>query len=153
MEKNQENQSKAAEIARREFIQKSLLLVGGTIGASWLLSACGKSSTTTPAAAGPNVNFTIDLSTTQYSSLKTNGNYVYVNSIIVARDSSGNFIALYEVCPHAGCTIMFNGTNQFPCPCHGSIFDESGNVVQGPATSGVKKYTCTLNGTILTVQG
>jgi len=76
-----------------------------------------------------------------------------VNSTIVARDSSGNFVALYDVCPHAGCTISFNGTNQFPCPCHGSIFDESGNVVQGPATSGVKKYTCTLNGTKLTVTG
>ena len=140
-------------VDRRDFLQKSLLIAGGAIGASWLLEACSKSSSSTPAASGPSVNFTIDLSTSQYSSLNTKGNYLYVSNTIVARDSSGNFVALYDVCTHAGCTISFNGTNQFPCPCHGSIFDENGNVVQGPATSGVKKYTCTLNGTKLTVSG
>ena len=141
------------KVDRRDFIQKSLLIAGGAIGVSWLMEACGKSSSSTPAAAGPSVNFTIDISTTQYKVLQTNGNYLYVSSTIVARDSSGNFVALYDVCPHAGCTLSFNGASQFPCPCHGSIFDESGNVVQGPATSGVKKYTCTLNGTKLTVAG
>jgi cytochrome b6-f complex iron-sulfur subunit len=153
METNLEKQAPKKEIDRRDFIQKSLLAVGGTIGVAWLLEACGKSSSSTPAASGPSENFTIDISTSQYSSLQKNGNYVYVNSTIVARDLSGNFIALYDVCPHAGCTITFNGTSQFPCPCHGSIFDEGGNVVQGPATSPVRKYTCTLIGTKLTVAG
>ncbi len=153
MEKKQEQHSLTNEIARREFIQKSILIVGGAVGASWLLSACGKSNTSPSAASAPNVNFTIDINKSPYTSLQTNGNYVYVNTTIVARDSSGNFVALYDVCPHAGCTFTFNGTNQFPCPCHGSIFDENGNVIQGPATSGVKKYTCALKGTQLTVSG
>jgi cytochrome b6-f complex iron-sulfur subunit len=153
MKKKHEAQIESNEIARREFIQKSILFVGGAIGASWLLSACGKSNSSPAASTAPNVNFTIDISKTPYTSLQTNGNYVYVNTTIVARDSVGNFVALYDVCPHAGCTIAFNSTNQFPCPCHGSIFDESGNVVQGPATSGVKKYTCTVKGTQLTVAG
>ncbi len=61
MEEKQENQAKANEIARREFIQKSLLLVGGTVGASWLLSSCGKSSTPAPVATAPSVNITIDM--------------------------------------------------------------------------------------------
>ncbi len=152
MEKNPEKQTVKSNIDRRDFLQKSLLLAGGTVGASWLLSACGKSSTSA-AASGPSVNFTIDLSSTQYKSLKTKGSYVYVNTTIVACDASGNYVALYSVCPHAGCDIIFDGSSQFPCPCHGSIFDESGNVVQGPASSGVRKYTCTLNGNILTVAG
>jgi cytochrome b6-f complex iron-sulfur subunit len=152
MEIESENQSKKEKIDRRDFLQKSVYIVGGVVGVSWLLNACSKSGSS-PASSGPSVNFTIDISTPQYSALQTKGNYLYVNNTIVAHDSSGNYVALYDVCPHAGCTIAFNGANQFPCPCHGSIFDESGNVVQGPATSGVKKYTCTLNGTKLTVAG
>lgn len=126
--------------------------MGGAVGASWLLNACAKSNSS-PAPAGPSVNLTIDISTPQYSSLQTKGNYVYVNNTIIAHDNSGNYVALYDVCTHAGCTIAFNGANQFPCPCHGSIFDENGKVVQGPASTPVKKYTCTLNGTTLTVAG
>lgn len=152
MEIQPENKPGKKEINRRDFLQKTALVVGGTIGASWLLDACGKSNPS-PSSSGPSVNFTIDISTPQYKTLQTKGNYVYVNSTIIAHDSSGNYVALYDVCPHAGCTIAFDGTNQFPCPCHGSIFDENGNVVQGPAASGVKKYTCTLSGTKLTVAG
>lgn len=154
METEKEGLPPKNAIDRRDFLQKSIYLVGGAVGATWLLNACGKSNPS-PSSGAPSVNFTIDISTSQYSSLQTNGNYVYANNgeVIVARDKSGNFIALYDVCPHAGCTIGFNGTNQFPCPCHGSIFDENGNVVQGPASTGVKKYTCTLVGTKLTVSG
>jgi len=152
METEPEGLPQKGAIDRRDFLQKSILLVGGAVGATWLLNACGKSNPA-PASSAPSLNFTIDISTPQYSSLLTNGNYLYSNNAIIARDKSGNFIALYNICPHSGCTIAFNGTNQFPCPCHGSIFDENGNVVQGPATTGVKKYTCTLVGTKLTVSG
>jgi cytochrome b6-f complex iron-sulfur subunit len=153
MKTESENHAEKREIDRRDFCKKSLLAIAGVAGASWLLESCAKSNSSTPAPAGPSVNFTIDLSTAQYSGLLTKGNYAYVNNTIIARDSSGNYIALYDVCTHAGCTIAFNGTNQFPCPCHGSIFDESGNAVQGPASAPVKKYTCTLSGTKLTVAG
>jgi len=152
METGLEDQPDKKEIDRRDFLQKSIYLVGGAVGAAWLLNACGKGSSS-PSSNAPSVNFTIDISTSQYNSLQANGNYLYANNLIIARDNAGKFIALYDVCPHAGCTISFNGTNQFPCPCHGSIFDENGNVVQGPATIGVKKYTCTLVGTKLTVTG
>ncbi|HTA81389.1 MAG TPA: Rieske (2Fe-2S) protein [Bacteroidia bacterium] len=135
---------------RRDFVKKSVILACGVAGGSAFLEACSKKSST-PSA--PNVNFTIDISSSQYSALQTNGGYVYSNSIIIARDSNGNFVALYDVCPHAGCTIQFNSRNQFPCPCHGSLFDENGNVINGPATSGVKKYNTSLSGTILTVYG
>lgn len=139
---------------RRDFIQKSLFAAGGITAVSMLIESCSKNNNSpSPAPAAPTVNFTIDISTSQYKALQTNGNYVYSSNLIIARDSQGNFIALYDVCPHAGCTIMFNGTNQFPCPCHGSVFDESGNVINGPAASGVKKYNTSLSGTQLHVWG
>ncbi len=137
---------------RRDFLQKSIILSCGIAGASAFLEACKKNNNTTTA---PTVNFTIDISSSQYSALQQNGGYVYnsANNIIIARDHSGNFIALYDVCPHAGCTIQFDGKSTFPCPCHGSLFDENGNVTQGPATSGVKKYSTSLKGTQLNVFG
>jgi cytochrome b6-f complex iron-sulfur subunit len=137
---------------RRDFLRNTILAACGVAGAAAILESCKKSSTTSNA---PTVDFTIDISTSQYSALKSNGGYVYYSqySIIIARDSSGNFIALYDVCSHAGCTIQFDGRSQFPCPCHGSIFNESGGVVNGPATSGVKKYNTTLTGTSLRVYG
>jgi cytochrome b6-f complex iron-sulfur subunit len=137
---------------RKEFIKKSFFLAGAVAGGAVLLESCGKQNST-PASSAPTLDFTIDISTSQYNALQHNGNYVYANSVIIARDNSGNFIALYDVCPHAGCVVQFNGTSQFPCPCHGSDFDNNGNVISGPAASGLKKYNTTLTGTMLRVYG
>lgn len=154
METEKEGLPQKSIMDRRDFLQKTIYLLGGAVGTAWLLEACGKSNPA-PASTAPTVNFTIDISKSPYTALVNNGGYVYANNseIIIARDNTGKLVALYDICTHAGCTIGFNGTNQFPCPCHGSIFDENGNVVQGPASTGVKKYTCTLVGTQLTVSG
>ncbi len=137
---------------RRDFIEKSFILAFGVAGAGAFLEACQKSSQAPPA---PTVNFTIDISTPPYTELQQNGGYAYYgpSNIIIARDSSGNFIALYDICTHKGCTILFNGNNEFPCPCHGSVYNENGNVIHGPATQGVKKYNTSLNGTKLNIYG
>ena len=38
-----------------------------------------------------------------------------------------------RVCTHLGCTVMWNeAEKRFECPCHGGIFDEEGNVIEGP---------------------
>jgi cytochrome b6-f complex iron-sulfur subunit len=137
---------------RKEFILKSVLAVCGVAGGAMFIESCKKGSNT-PASTAPTLDFTIDISTLQYNALQTNGNYLYANSVIIARDHGGNFIALYDVCPHAGCMVQFNGTSQFPCPCHGSNFDSSGNVIAGPATSGLKKYNTSLAGTKLRIYG
>jgi cytochrome b6-f complex iron-sulfur subunit len=136
---------------RRDFIQKAIFAACAVAATSITEESCSKSAPVTP--SGPSLNFSIDISTPQYSVLQTNGTAVYANNVIIARDNKGNFIAIYDVCTHAGCTIQFDGTNQFPCPCHGSLFDENGNVVNGPAITPLKKYTATLNGTILHIQG
>ena len=137
---------------RRDFIRKSLVLGIGITGAVAFIESCKKSNS---APAAPNVDFTIDISTSQYNALQSNGGSVYYSSqnIIIARDNAGNFVALYGLCPHASCSVQFDGANKFPCPCHGSLFDESGNVLWGPATSGLKKYNTSLNGTKLRVYG
>ncbi len=49
----------------------------------------------------------------------------------------GTYRAFSAVCTHAGCTVQFDRpTEQFVCPCHGSVFEAAtGAVVQGPAAA------------------
>jgi Rieske Fe-S protein len=42
------------------------------------------------------------------------------------------FTVLSLICTHLGCTV-WQDTQGLTCPCHGSRYDEKGNVLQGPA--------------------
>jgi cytochrome b6-f complex iron-sulfur subunit len=48
------------------------------------------------------------------------------------------FSALSLVCTHLGCTVEVKA-DSFACPCHGSQYDRSGNVTQGPAVNPLPK--------------
>jgi cytochrome b6-f complex iron-sulfur subunit len=51
--------------------------------------------------------------------------------ICVVREEAG-FAAISIKCTHLGCTVGVADTG-FSCPCHGSRFDQDGNVTGGPA--------------------
>lgn len=43
-------------------------------------------------------------------------------------------MALYWKCVHLGCTVPYvPASNDFRCPCHGSIYEYNGNRISGPA--------------------
>ncbi len=53
--------------------------------------------------------------------------------IFVSRSDRG-FIALSQDCTHLGCKVPFDPQErQFRCPCHGSVYDEYGDNLTGPA--------------------
>lgn len=57
-----------------------------------------------------------------------------VSKIAVHRDKDGTVHKLSAVCPHLGCIVAWNSTEQtWDCPCHGSRFSAEGRVYQGPA--------------------
>lgn len=63
--------------------------------------------------------------------------------IVVIRkpSQSGALVALNPTCPHAGCQVDWQkDNNKFVCPCHGSEFDPSGKVIQGPAGRALTRY-------------
>jgi Rieske Fe-S protein len=50
------------------------------------------------------------------------------------RDQSGKVHGVSHICTHLGCSIRFNDAEKtWDCPCHGSRFDHTGKVIQGPA--------------------
>ena len=51
--------------------------------------------------------------------------------------TDAGLLALYNKCPHLGCTVPWVGPpdspNAFQCPCHGSMYNYPGEVTGGPA--------------------
>ena len=61
-------------------------------------------------------------------------------AVILVRDSSG-FSAHSAVCSHLGCLVKWDaGRKEFLCPCHAAVFDKDGNIVSGPAPTGLPPY-------------
>lgn len=54
------------------------------------------------------------------------------------------FYAISSTCTHLGCNVRHAGRG-FECPCHGSRFDDNGQVVRGPAPSPLRWFALTLS--------
>lgn len=86
------------------------------------------------------IDFTIDLTNANFSKLKTQGEFTYVDGIIIA-NAKGVFVALSKACTHQSTTINFrSGTNDFFCPTHGSQFKIDGTVQAGPAAQSLTVF-------------
>ena len=144
--------------SRRELLQ-GLGVAAATVA---LVPGCMNSpGSSLPSAAttscGTN-QLCIDQSAKQNAALANVGGALLVDTsndtIMVIRQSSADVIALSAICTHAGCSMDFNaGAQQLTCPCHGSVFNEAGQVVQGPARRSLQTYAASLDsaGTTITL--
>jgi Rieske Fe-S protein len=86
-------------------------------------------------------NGAVTVNVADYPTLQKDGGLVegraagYPYPIIIVRQG-GAFRALSGVCPHQGCTVLPK-SDGFHCPCHGSEFTLGGQLVLGPAVSGL----------------
>jgi cytochrome b6-f complex iron-sulfur subunit len=122
---------------RKEFLA-TLGIGAAAIACSYCFGGCNKA------------DFMLDLANAAYAALKSNGGYVYNGGVIVARTSTGSYVAVSQTCTHQGTMVQFDGS-QFTCPAHGSIFNTDGSVARGPAASPLAKYNTSLNGNSLRV--
>lgn len=53
----------------------------------------------------------------------------------------GELVALSEKCTHLGCRVPFcESSNRFECPCHGSVFNRAGELLDGPSPRGLDRH-------------
>jgi cytochrome b6-f complex iron-sulfur subunit len=62
--------------------------------------------------------------------------------ICIVREGA-KLAAISIICTHLGCTVGAADTG-FACPCHGSRFDQDGNVTGGPAPRPLPWFQVTL---------
>jgi len=62
-----------------------------------------------------------------------------VHKVALYRDEAGVLHQMSARCPHLGCAVRWNALDAtWDCPCHGSRFDARGEVLNGPALTGLE---------------
>ncbi len=60
--------------------------------------------------------------------------------VAASRDDQGRLTLLSPVCPHLGCRVNWNqAEGTWDCPCHGSRFTATGEVLAGPAERNLER--------------
>lgn len=73
---------------------------------------------------------------------------------VVTQPEAGEFYAFSSVCTHQGCQVRTVTEKEIVCPCHSSMFSTTtGEVLQGPATEPLSKYSVAESSGKLTVTG
>ena len=89
------------------------------------------------------------------SALADVGGAVLVESVagvfLLARMSASAFSAIEAVCTHEGCTVNGADGNTYVCPCHGSRYNRSGQVIGGPAKASLRQYASTFTDGVVTI--
>jgi cytochrome b6-f complex iron-sulfur subunit len=154
-------EKEAACTSRREFVRYAgagvlLAALGVT------LTSCSENASITDSGGGSggggsagvlvqgNV-ITIDLN--QATTLASAGGFLFIGqaqTIVVNVDGS-TIRAFTSVCTHEQCNVtQFTGST-FVCPCHGSRYNTSGQVVQGPALLALTEFSVSRSGSTVTI--
>ncbi len=140
-------------VGRREFLKRTgialaSITLAGAVGQ--ILESCSSSPT------GPSI--THGTTTIDVSKLSSNGQFTVDSSvtpdgtpILVIRQSATAYIALSMLCTHQGCQVASPSGGAIVCPCHGSRYNLSGQVITGPATSPLTSYNVTFNSSSETI--
>ena len=66
--------------------------------------------------------------------------------------ADGSLLALSRICTHLGCSVPWDEEkNQFVCPCHGSTFNLTGDVLTAPAPRPLDTYPVRIENGIVKV--
>lgn len=124
---------------RRGFISRQIKIILGAFGLSAAIASCDKEKK----AADPmqiGATYTIDLNDPAFTDLTVVGGAMKLNvpaldyQVLIIRTGVDTVSALSTVCTHAGCQVELPQNDQIKCPCHGSSFSLTGEVISGPAT-------------------
>jgi Rieske Fe-S protein len=76
-----------------------------------------------------------------------------VTPLAVTRLSEAEAVTVSRICTHEGCTVALPGAPgaTLDCPCHGSRFRTSGQVVNGPAARALAQFPTRIVGSEVVV--
>ncbi len=136
---------------RRNFLVQAASMLGVAVcstALSSMLASCDYDITRpTDIANQPGIDIDLNVETSLQtvggSIRKTYGSFNGGRNIVIIRTSETEFLVVTAVCTHQGCDINLPqspGAN-LVCPCHGAQFSSAtGDVLQGPASTPLRKY-------------
>ena len=147
-------------VSRRRFCAGACQAASGATLATFF-SACGGSPTSPngPASMLDVANGKFAGSSVQVavagSALDNVGGAVLVNSVagmfLLARTGASTFSAVDAICSHESCTITGFDGDIYVCPCHGSRYNRTGRVVNGPATASLRQFATSFADGVVTI--
>jgi cytochrome b6-f complex iron-sulfur subunit len=149
-----------ASVTRRHFCAGACQVASGAALAT-IVSGCGGSPTSPggsgsplPVLAGRFAGAGVEV-TVAGSPLADAGGAALVEStagvFLVSRNTDSSFTAIDAVCSHQSCTVTsFEGT-AYVCPCHGSRYDRTGRVLNGPATAALRRFPTSFTSGVVTI--
>lgn len=100
------------------------------------------------------VDFTLDLTSTEAAPLANNGGFILKNLVVVARNLEGELVAASQVCSHQQTEevrFISEDGGIFRCSTHGSKFSQTGTSLNTITNNPLKIFNTELNGDTLRV--
>ena len=150
MSKNTEKIPKT-EKTRRSLLNILWIILGGIALAEFVAVAFAFLRPRKSKAGGENADSVITAGAVER--FRPNSVTAFVRGrFYLARLENGGFLALSRTCTHLGCTVPWvEKEMKFACPCHGSAFDITGNVIDAPAPRALNIYPITIENNIINV--
>ena len=128
------------KLSRRDFLRlatNSLLGLSGALGLGGLIQF---------------LSYEMDPAPPSQYDLGSAGDYppgsrtLLMNIPAVLIHNNDGYLAFSLVCTHLGCTVE-QKDGEYECPCHGSKYNDKGDVTHGPANTALKKLRVEINET------
>ena len=139
---------KSQSVTRRDFLKGTALAVGSAV--------VGFSEVSCVASTAPLVRATVESNMlrveTARQELLNVGDGILLSAeeleypILLIKVAEGKFVALSTACMHLGCTVK-KQPSVIRCPCHGSVYDLEGKVLNGPTERPLQQYEVRMSGT------
>ena len=139
------------EPSRRSFLSKLWIGLGLVALAEAVAVVFAFLSSNRFKARGTDANFVV--SAGAVNKFEPNSVTAFVRGrFYLVRLEDGGFLALSSKCTHLGCTVPWlERERKFTCPCHGSAFDITGEVIHSPAPRPLDIYPVSIENNLVKV--